>query len=109
MNYLFLSIAIVAEVLATSFLKASHGFSRPLPSIAVVIGYAVAFYSLSLTLRTVPLGVAYAIWSGVGIALITLIGWFVYKQHLDAPAFAGIGLIAAGVIVLNLFSKAAPH
>ena len=109
MNYLFLSIAILAEVFATSFLKASNGFSKPLPSVAVVLGYVVAFYSLSLTLRTVPLGIAYAIWSGVGIALITLIGWFVYHQHLDAPAFAGIGLIAAGVVVLNLFSKAAPH
>jgi len=109
MNYLFLAIAILAEVLATSSLKASDGFTRLGPSVVVIVGYAVAFYCLSLTLRTVPLGVAYAIWSGVGVALVTVIGWFVYHQHLDTPAFFGIGLIVVGVIILNLFSKVTPH
>ncbi len=109
MNYLFLSIAILAEVIATSSLKASNGFSRPVYSVVVIAGYAIAFYCLSLTLRTVPLGIAYAIWSGVGVALVTLIGWFAYRQHLDVPAIVGIALIVVGVIILNLFSKSSAH
>lgn len=109
MHWLYLSIAIVAEVIATSALKASNEFSRLMPSILVVIGYLIAFYFLSLTLRTLPVAVVYAMWSGVGIALIALVGWFVFKQTLDTPALIGIGLIVAGVVVLNVFSKSSAH
>jgi small multidrug resistance pump len=107
MPYLYLAIAIIAEVIGTSALKAAEGFTRPLPSIIVVIGYGVAFYFLSLTLQSIPVGIAYAIWSGVGVALITLIGWWVFKQRLDAPALVGIALIIAGVVVIQVFSRAA--
>jgi small multidrug resistance pump len=109
MSYLYLAIAIVSEVLATSMLKSSEGFTRLVPSLVVAAGYATAFYFLSLTLRTVPTGVAYAIWSGVGVALVTAIAWFVDGQRLDAPAILGLSLIVAGVLVLNLFSKSAVH
>jgi small multidrug resistance pump len=109
MNWLYLAIAIVAEVIATSALKASEGFTRTIPSTLVVIGYGVAFYMLSLTLRTIPMGVVYAIWSGAGIVLITLVGFFLFKQRLDLPALAGIGLIVAGVLVMQLFSKTTSH
>ena len=109
MNWLYLSLAIVLEVVATSALKACDGFSRLLPSLVVVVGYAAAFYTLSITLRSMPVGVVYAIWSGVGVVLITLVGWLWFKQALDLPAFIGIALIAAGVIVLNFFSKAVAH
>lgn len=108
-TYLYLGIAIVAEVAATTALKASDGFTRLLPSIGVVIGYAIAFYCLALTLRTLPVGVAYAIWSGVGIVLVSLLGWLVYRQTLDAAALLGMGLIIAGVLVINLLSKTAGH
>jgi len=108
-TYLYLGIAIVAEVAATTALKASDGFTRLLPSIGVVIGYAIAFYCLAFTLRTLPVGVAYAIWSGVGIVLVSLLGWLVYRQTLDAAALLGMGLIIAGVLVINLFSKTAGH
>ena len=108
-GYLYLAIAIAAEVVATSALKASEGFTRLGPSLVVAAGYGVAFYFLSLVLKTVPVGVAYAIWSGVGIVLIAIIGWAVLKQPLDAPALVGIGLIVAGVAVIQLFSKAAAH
>ncbi|MDR3447233.1 MULTISPECIES: DMT family transporter [Dyella] len=107
--WLLLGTAILAEVIATSALKASDGFSRWLPSIAVVIGYGIAFYCLSLTLRHIPIGIAYAVWSGVGTALIALIGVVAYQQKLDLPAMLGIGLIVAGVLVLNLFSKSGAH
>ncbi|PUA16899.1 multidrug efflux SMR transporter [Glaciimonas sp. PCH181] len=109
MHWLYLGIAIVAEVIATSALKASNEFTRLMPSILVVIGYLIAFYFLSLTLRTLPVAVVYAMWSGIGIALIALIGWFVFKQTLDTPALIGIGLIVAGVVVLNVFSKSSAH
>ena len=109
MNWLYLCVAIVLEVVATSALKASDGFTRLLPSVVVVVGYAAAFYTLSITLRTMPVGVVYAVWSGVGVVLITLVGWLVFKQNLDVPALIGIGLIATGVVVLNFFSKAVPH
>lgn len=105
-QWIFLSVAIVSEVIATSALKASDGFSRLGPSLIVVAGYGAAFFFLSLTLKTVPVGIAYAIWSGVGVALIALIGWAVFGQALDAPAILGLGLIVAGVVVLNVFSKA---
>ncbi|MEO8654678.1 MAG: SMR family transporter [Ramlibacter sp.] len=104
-QWLFLSIAIVSEVIATSALKASEGFSRLWPSLIVVAGYATAFYFLSLTLKTLPIGVVYAIWSGVGIALIALIGRLVFGQSLDAAAVVGLLLIVAGVVVINAFSK----
>lgn len=107
--YHYLALAIVAEVIATSALKASDGFTRPGPTLVVALGYGVAFWCLSLVLRTIPVGVAYAIWSGAGIALITLIGWVVFRQSLDAAAVLGIGLIVAGVLVLQLFSNTAVH
>ena len=104
-HWLFLGIAIVAEVTATSALKASEGFSRLWPSAVVVLGYGVAFYFLSLTLRTVPVGVAYAIWSGVGIVLVALLSWWLFGHKLDLAALLGMGLIVAGVLVMNLFSS----
>ncbi len=107
MHWLHLAIAIVAEVIATSALKAAASFTRPLPSLVVVAGYGLAFYFLSLTLRVIPMGVAYAVWSAVGIALVSLIGWLVYDQRLDAPALLGMGLIVAGVAVIQLFSRTA--
>ncbi len=103
--YFTLAISIVTEVIATSALKSSEGFTKLLPSVIVVLGYGTAFYCLSLTLRTMPVGVAYAIWSGLGTALVTLIAWFWFKQKLDAPAIIGLLLIIAGVVVLNGFSK----
>jgi len=109
MGYLYLAIAIVAEVIGTSALKASNGFSKPVPSTIVVVGYGVAFYFLALVLKTIPVGLAYAIWSGVGIALISIIGALAFKQSLDFPALVGIALIIAGVAVINLFSKSAVH
>ena len=109
MNWLFLSIAIAAEVIATSALKAADGFTRLGPSLVVIAGYGIAFYFLSLALRGIPVGVAYAVWSGVGIVLISVIGWFAFGQTLDAAAVFGIGLIMAGVIVLNLFSRSPVH
>lgn len=108
-HWLFLAIAIVAEVAATSALKASDGFTRLVPSIGVVLGYAVAFYFLALTLRVIPVGIAYAIWAGLGIVLIALIGWVVFGQKIDAAGLAGMGLIIAGVLVINLFSKTGGH
>jgi len=108
-NWLFLSVAIVSEVIATSALKSSEGFSRFWPSVIVVVGYGIAFYCLVLTLRVIPMGVVYAIWSGVGIVLITLVGWFLFDQTLDLPAVLGIGLIASGVVVMNVFSKTMGH
>jgi small multidrug resistance pump len=101
----YLLLAIVTEVIGTSALKASDGFSRLGPSLVVVFGYSCAFFFLSLTLRTIPVGIAYAIWSGVGVALITLVGWIAFDQRLDAPAMIGIGLVVAGVVVLNVFSQ----
>lgn len=109
MGWWYLAIAIVAEVIATSALKAADGFTRPGPAMIVVVGYCVAFYFLSLTLRGIPVGIAYAVWSGVGIVLISLIGWLLYGQTLDTAAGVGIGLIIAGVVVLNVFSRAAVH
>lgn len=109
LSWVYLGIAIVAEVIATSALKAADGFTRPGPSVIVVIGYCTAFYFLSLALRGVPMGVAYAVWSGVGIVLISVIGWMLYGQRLDAAAIAGMALIVAGVVVLNVYSKATVH
>lgn len=107
--HLYLGAAILAEVIATSLLKTSQGFTRLWPSVATVIGYAISFYCLAQTLGSVPTGVAYAIWSGVGIVLISLIAWWVFGQTLDVPALIGMGLIVAGVVVINLFSKSVAH
>ena len=108
-HWLFLSVAIAAEVVATSALKASDGFSRLWPALLVVAGYGAAFFFLSLTLRVIPIGVAYAVWSGVGIVLITLVAWFMFGQTLDTPALLGMALIVSGVVVMNVFSKAVAH
>jgi small multidrug resistance pump len=108
-QWVFLSIAIVSEAVATSALKASEGFTRLWPSVIVTVGYVSAFYFLSLTLKTIPIGVAYAIWSGVGVALIALIAWLFFGQALDTPALIGLALIIAGVVVLNVFSKTLAH
>jgi len=109
MTWLYLAIAIVAEVIATSALKSAEGFTRFWPSLVTVAGYGAAFYFLSLTLREIPMGVVYAVWSGVGIVLISLVGLVVYKQALDAPALLGIALIVAGVVVMQVFSKSVGH
>lgn len=107
--YLALGLAIVAEVIGTLALKASDGFTRLWPSLVVAAGYATAFYFLSLVLRTIPVGIAYAIWSGLGIVLITLVAFVVYRQTIDLPGLIGMGLIVAGVLVINLFSTSAGH
>ena len=107
--YVFLAIAIVSEVIATSALKAADGFTQWLPSLVVVVGYCVAFFFLSLTLRAIPVGLAYAIWSGAGIVLVTTAGWIFYGQKLDVWGFVGLGLITAGVLIVNLLSKTNVH
>lgn len=104
-NWLILFIAIVCETVATSALKASNNFTQLVPSIIVVIGYCLAFYFLSLTLRTIPVGISYAVWSGVGIVLITIAGWVLFNQKLDLPAIVGMMLIISGVIIMNIFSE----
>lgn len=108
-HWVFLSVAIISEVVGTSALKASEGFTRLGPSAIVALSYAISFYFLSLTLRTMPVGVAYAIWSGLGVVLIALISWVLFGRSLDFPGIIGISLIVAGVIVLNLFSTSASH
>ncbi|MBO9313031.1 MAG: multidrug efflux SMR transporter [Chloroflexus sp.] len=107
--WLFLLIAILTEVVATSALKASAGFTRLLPSLIVVIGYAISFYAMSLALEAIPVGIAYAVWSGIGIVLITVAAWILYGQRLDLWAMIGIGFIIVGVIILNLLSKVEVH
>lgn len=102
---MYLAIAILSEVIATSALKSSDGFTKFGPSLVVILGYGISFYCLSVVLKTIPVGVAYAIWSGMGIVLITLLGWLVFSQRLDLPAFLGMALIVAGVIVIYAFSK----
>lgn len=109
MAYFYLAIAILAEVAATSALKASEEFTRLVPSLVVIVGYGVAFYLLTLVLRSIPVGVTYAIWAGAGIVLVALVGAVLYKQVPDIPAIIGIGLIVAGVVVINVFSKTAGH
>ncbi len=107
--YALLGIAIVAEVIATSALRASEGFTRFVPALVVLLGYGISFYCLSLTLKSLPVGIVYAIWSGVGIVLITLVAILMYRQVPDLAAVAGLSLIVAGVVVLNLFSKMQAH
>jgi small multidrug resistance pump len=109
LGYLYLSIAIIAEVIATSALKASEGFTKLVPSSIVVVGFGVAFYCLSLVLKTLPMGVAYAIWSGLGIVLISIAGLIIFDQKLDMAAIIGIILIVSGVIVMNVFSSSVSH
>jgi len=109
MTYLYLAIAIIAEVAATSALKASEEFTNLVPSIIVVVGYMLAFYCMALVLKVMPVGITYAIWSGLGIVLVTIVGVFLYKQTPDIPAIIGMGLIVLGVVVINVFSKTVSH
>ena len=108
-NVTYLIVAVAFEVLATTALKETQGFTRLVPSLIAIVGYALAFYFLSLPLRTMPVGIVYALWCGAGIILITAIGWIWFGQSLDWPALAGIALIMAGVMTINLFSKTLPH
>ncbi|OIV46073.1 QacE family quaternary ammonium compound efflux SMR transporter [Sodalis sp. TME1] len=109
MAYLYLFVAIIAEVIATSSIKASAGFSKLVPSLLVIIGYAISFTLLSLVLKTVPVGIAYASWCGLGIVFVAIVSYFLYGQKLDAVAICGIAMIIAGVLIINLFSKTAGH
>ena len=109
MHYTYLALAIIAEVIATSSLKACDGFTRFWPSVVVVLGYGGAFYCMSRIMNALPVGVIYAIWSGAGIALVSLVAWLVYGQRLDLPAVLGISLIVSGVVILNVFSKTLQH
>jgi len=109
MTYVYLALAIIAEVAATSALKASEEFSRLIPSLIVVAGYSVAFYFMTLVLRVMPVGVTYAIWSGLGIVLVTVAGFFLYRQTPDIPAMLGMGLIISGVVVIHVFSRTYSH
>ena len=104
-DWVYLFVSIMSEVIATASLKSTEGFTKPIPSIIVLVGYCAAFYFLSLTLDTISIGVAYAIWSGVGVATITVVSFFLYDQKIDLAGILGIGLIIAGVIVLRLFSE----
>lgn len=108
-NWLFLALAILGEVVATSTLKSSEGFTKLMPSLVVVFGYGVAFYFLSLALKSIPVGVAYAVWAGLGIVLVTAIAWVFHGQKIDFWGFIGMGLIVSGVVVLNLLSKVSAH
>ena len=108
-HWLALAIAIVAEVIGTTALKASNEFTRLLPSLMVVAGYGTALYFMSISMRVLPVGIMYAIWSGMGIVLVSVIGWVMYRQALDMPAMIGMGLIIAGAIVINVFSKSIVH
>jgi small multidrug resistance pump len=109
LNALLLFVAICCEVVATTALKATDGFTRPLPVLFCLVGYGLAFFFLSLVLRTLPVGVVYAVWAGTGVVLITAVGWVLYRQPLDLAAVIGITLIVAGVAVINLFSRTLPH
>ncbi|PCM46432.1 SMR family transporter [Marinobacter sp. ANT_B65] len=108
-NWLFLGVAIASEVVATSSMKASAGFTKFWPSVVVILGYVIAFYFLSLTLKVIPVGIAYATWAGLGIVLISVAGWLVFGQKLDFASIIGMALIIAGVVVINVFSKVSVH
>jgi small multidrug resistance pump len=108
-HWLALVIAIIAEVIGTTALKASNEFTRLMPSLIVLVGYGTAFYVMSISMRVLPVGIMYAIWSGMGIVLISVLGWLVYRQTLDVPAIVGLGFIIAGVIIINVFSKSVGH
>ncbi len=109
MKYLFLSLAIILEVVGSSFMKASYGFSKTIPTAITIVAYIACFFFLSQALKTIPLGIAYAIWGGLGIVLMAVISAVVFKQSLDLPAVIGIILIVAGVVVMNFLSKSAAH
>ncbi|MGB1237050.1 MAG: DMT family transporter [Pseudomonadales bacterium] len=109
MQWLYLALAISAEVLATSYLKQSQSFTQLWPSLISIAGYAVAFYLLSLTLEDIPVGIAYAIWAGAGVAMIALIGWVAFAQQLDLAAVIGISFIVLGVVIINVFSSSVSH
>ena len=109
MPYLYLAIAVAFETIGTSAMQASQQFTRLWPSVLVVVGYAISFYFMALTLRFMPVGIVYALWSGLGIILIALIGYAVFGQKLDLPAIAGLGLIIAGIVVIQLFSNTTAH
>lgn len=109
MSFVCLAIAIVAEVIGTTALKASESFTKPLPALLAVASYGLAFYFLALTLRVIPVGIAYAIWSGLGIVLISIAGWVLFRQSLDMPALIGLALIIGGVVVINVFSGSVAH
>ncbi|MBB3231798.1 small multidrug resistance pump [Halomonas stenophila] len=109
MSYVYLALAIIAEVVATSSLKASQEFTRFWPSVVVVVGYGLAFYTLTLALRSLPVGIAYAFWAGLGIVLVTLIGFLVYGERPDLPAVLGLAMIVGGVVVIQAFSSVSPH
>lgn len=106
---LVLALAILSEVVATSALKASHGFTRLWPSVLTALGYGISFYCLSLTLRALPVGIVYGIWSGIGIVLISAVGWVLFGEKLDFPAMVGLALIVAGVLLINLLSETVRH
>jgi small multidrug resistance pump len=108
-TWIYLAVAIAFEVVATTALKETQGFTRLAPSLIAIIGYGLAFYFLSLTLKVLPVGVMYAIWSGAGIVLVAILGWLVFRQALDVPAMIGIALILAGVLMINLFSQTVSH
>ncbi|MDM5147068.1 SMR family transporter [Candidatus Persebacteraceae bacterium Df01] len=109
MAYLYLSIAIIAEVIGTSALKASEEFTKLWPSLLVIISYGASFYFLAIVLRTIPVGIAYAIWAGLGVVLIAIVGMMAFKQTPDFPAIIGMALIVLGVAIINLFSKSISH
>ncbi len=109
MHYLYLVVAITAEVVATSMLKATEEFTKPLPTLVVIVGYLFSFYFLTLTLRSLPVGVTYAVWCGLGIVLVSIVAFFLYGQSFDLPAIVGVTLIISGVIIMNLFSKTVVH
>jgi len=109
MAYLYLAAAIIAEVAATSALKASEEFTKLIPSLIVIVGYAVAFYFMTLVLRTIPVGITYAVWAGLGIVLVAIVGTVVYKEIPDIPAVIGMALIVSGVVIINVFSKTVNH
>ncbi len=109
MTYLYLALAIVAEVVATTALKASDGFTRLWPSLLVLVGYGLAFYLLALVLKTLPVGIAYAFWAGLGIVLVTLVGILVYGEKPDLPALLGLSMIVGGVVVIQVFSSVSAH
>ncbi|MDX1464343.1 MAG: SMR family transporter [Halomonas sp.] len=109
MTYLYLALAIIAEVVATSALKSSAGFTRLWPSVLVLVGYGLAFYLLALVLKSLPVGIAYAFWAGLGIVLVTLVGILVYGEKPDLPALLGLSMIVGGVVVIQVFSSVASH
>ncbi len=108
-HWLAITLAIAAEVIATSSLKASQEFTRFWPSVLVVVGYGTAFYFMTISLRVLPVGIMYAIWSGLGIVSVSVLSWLLYRQSLDTPALIGMALIIAGVVVMNVFSSSVPH